>query len=183
MASPSGGGELWTASWRWWERRPRVAVGLAAPSPYGGVWRVEGSAERQTYANGAAITEETAKACRFRGRATGLDSASVGRWNAGLDSWSDTGRSFSLGVAGEQRLSGDRLALRAGAAGVWRGGVQTWTLGAGADGDRRCDDEGDVWLARGGVDVAADGAPLALWGGAGTGAGQGRAASRPSASP
>ena len=170
MASPSGGGELWTASWRWWERRPRVAVGLAAPSPYGGVWRVEGSAERQTYANGAAITEETERRVAFEVS----DWTQLGiRWavNAGLDSWSDTGASFSLGVAGEQRLSGDRLALRAGAR-AWRGGVQTWTLGAGADWRSAVRNEGNVWLARGGVDVAADGAPLALWGGAGTGQGR-----------
>ena len=54
IASPSGGGELWTASWRWWEHRPRVAGGLAAPAPFGGVWRVEALGERQTYADGAA---------------------------------------------------------------------------------------------------------------------------------
>ena len=100
MASPSGGGELWTASWRWWERRPRVAVGLAAPSPYGGVWRVEGSAERQTYANGAAITEETERRVGFEVSDWTQLGGSVGRLNAGLDSWSDTGRSFSLGRHG-----------------------------------------------------------------------------------
>src|SRR4029079_9853110 len=121
VASPSGGGELWTASWRWWEHRPRVAAGLAAPSPFGGVWRVEGSGERQTYANGAALTEETDRRVAFEVS----DWTQLGmRWtvNAGLDSWSAAGRSVSLGLTGEQRLMVDRLSLRAGGT-AWRGGV------------------------------------------------------------
>jgi hypothetical protein len=170
VASPSGGGELWTASWRWWEHRPRVAAGLAAPSPFGGVWRVEGSAERQTYANGAGLTQETDRRVAFEMS----DWTQLGvRWgvNAGIDSWSAGGRSVSLGLTGEQRLQGDRLSVRAGAA-AWRGGVHTWTLGLGAEWRSAVRNEGDVWLARGGADVAGDSAPLALWSGAGTGQGR-----------
>ena len=55
MASPTGGGELWTAAWRWWERRPRLALGIEAPSPFGGIWSLEALVENQTY--GAAGSE------------------------------------------------------------------------------------------------------------------------------
>lgn len=48
VASPTGGGELWTASWRWWEHRPRVGLAFDAPSPSGGLWGVELYDERQT---------------------------------------------------------------------------------------------------------------------------------------
>jgi predicted double-glycine peptidase len=170
IASPSGGGELWTASWRWWAHRPRVAAGLAAPAPFGGVWRVEGSGERQTYATGAALTEETDRRVAFQAS----DWTQLGvRWavTAAVDSWSTAGRSFSLGLSGEQRLLADRLTVRAGAA-AWRGGVHTWTLGLGTEWRSAVRNEGNVWLVRGGADEAGDGAPLALWSGAGTGQGR-----------
>ena len=48
----TGQGEQWSAAWRWWSNRPRVHVAFAAPrtSMLPGVWRVEASWERQTYA-------------------------------------------------------------------------------------------------------------------------------------
>ncbi|MEN3338740.1 MAG: hypothetical protein V7647_2416 [Acidobacteriota bacterium] len=170
VASPTGGGELWTASWRWWEHRPRVAAGFAAPSPFGGVWRTEGFAERQSYGRSGAVVEERRRRVAFQVS----DWTRIGmRWalEAGLDSWSGTARSFSLGVTGEQRLDHDRLSVQARTA-AWRGGVQTWTLGAGADWRSKPRNEGDVWLARLALDTVGGGAPLALWAGAGTGQGR-----------
>jgi hypothetical protein len=170
VGSPSGGGELWTASWRWWEHRPRVAVGLAAPSPFGGVWRAEGSAERQTYGVGTGLVEETRRRVGFQVS----DWTQFGvRWalDAGVDSWSGTERSFSLGVSGEQRLYADRLSVQA-RAGAWRGGVRTWNLGLRTEWRSSVRNDGQVWLARAGVDVTGSDAPLALWAGAGTGQGR-----------
>ncbi|MDQ3348325.1 MAG: cysteine peptidase family C39 domain-containing protein, partial [Acidobacteriota bacterium] len=66
IASPTGGGELWSASWRWWEHRPRVAGSFAAPSPYGGVWRMEAFAEKQSYADGSAIVQESRRRAAFQ---------------------------------------------------------------------------------------------------------------------
>jgi hypothetical protein len=34
----SGGGERVDVGWRFWAHRPRIAVGVAAPAPWGGVW-------------------------------------------------------------------------------------------------------------------------------------------------
>jgi hypothetical protein len=170
IASPSGGGELWSASWRWWERRPRVAGGFAAPAPFGGVWRVDGFAERQSYGAGSSIVEESRRRAAFQVS----DWSRLGaRWavEAGVDSWRHAGRAFSLGFSGEQRFDGERLSLQAHTA-VWRGGVHAWTTGIGADWRSTVRNEGDVWIARGGYDVAAHSAPLALWPGAGTGQGR-----------
>src|SRR5207249_610676 len=53
----TGSGELWTASWRWWSARPRVAMSFAAPhtGTLPGVWRVDASWDRQSYILGPAI--------------------------------------------------------------------------------------------------------------------------------
>lgn len=47
----TGQGELWEASWRWWDGRPRVAASFSAPRAgrLGGIWRVNGFWEAQTY--------------------------------------------------------------------------------------------------------------------------------------
>ena len=80
LASPSGGGELWTAAWRWWEHRPRVALGFAAPAPFGGVWGVDAFGERQTYANAGSTIVET----RTRAGFHVSDWTRTGfRWDAG----------------------------------------------------------------------------------------------------
>ncbi len=170
LASPSGGGELWTAAWRWWEHRPRVALGFAAPAPFGGVWSVDAFRERQTYANAGSTTVEARTRAGFRVS----DWARTGfRWDAGLafDRWRDTGRAVSLTFSGQQRLAGDRAQIEA-RAGAWAGGVRTWTLGLRTDWRSRGRNEGTVWIGRAGIEAAADHAPLALWPGAGTGQGR-----------
>ena len=48
IASPSGGGEMWRAAWRWWEHRPRLALGFDAPAPFGGIWGINVFGERQS---------------------------------------------------------------------------------------------------------------------------------------
>jgi peptidase C39-like protein len=170
ISSPSGGGELWTLGWRWWTHRPRISAGFAAPAPFGGVWRTEGFAERQSYANGSSIVQESRRRVGFEVS----DWTRVGiRWavDAGVDSWKGRSRAVSLGVSGEERLATDRLSIQARVS-TWGGGVSTWTSGVRAEWRSAIRNEGDVWLARGGVDVAATDAPLALWPGAGTGQGR-----------
>lgn len=87
ISSPTGGGDLLTASWRWWRHRPAVAMSFAAPAPamLGGVWRVEAARESESF--GTAAVEET----RTRAGLT------LGKWmtarlrleaGAGIDSWS-----------------------------------------------------------------------------------------------
>lgn len=174
LASPTGGGELWTAAWRWWAHRPRLSGSLAAPAPFGGTWQVEGFTERQSYSPasgpGAAVIEESRRHAGVRladwtGRGI--------RWDveAGLDAWAGRGRALSLGAGVEQRFQDDRLALRASGT-RWMGSVGTWTARTSADWRSSMLNEGPVWLARAGMDVAASNAPFALWSGAGTGQGR-----------
>jgi len=167
IASPTGGGELWTVAWRWWERRPRVALGFSAPAPFGGVWRVEAFDERQTYGSSdASIGEER------RGVAAGLtDWFGPGtRWHAtvGIDRWREHGRAALLGAAIERHASGGRIVASTRAA-AWIGGVDTWTASARVDWRSSARHEGDVLLARMGISTAGADAPLALWPAAGTG--------------
>src|SRR6185436_15244617 len=93
----TGQGEVWSASWRWWEHRPRVAFGFAAPGTgwLPGVWRVDGSWEAETYASGDSQSAALIRQTRSRGGLTMSDWLSGNvrfALSAGLDSWSDAGK-------------------------------------------------------------------------------------------
>ena len=172
VSSPTGGGEAWRASWRWWEHRPRVSVGLDAPAPFGGTWGVEAAYNQQTYEDGTALVEETRRTAIVH---AGDWTASALRWqvSGGIDSWRGRARSVTAGLSVEQRLFEDRLALRGqGAAWTLSGGA--WTAALRSEWQSSVSREGQTWLARGGIALASAGAPLALWPGAGTGQGRDR---------
>ena len=165
-ANLTGGGDLVSLSWRWWERRPRIEVSYEAPSRLG-VWNVTGYGEKGTYgAAGRDLTE------RRRG-----GSVSLSRWAntltkveaaVGLDAWGPRGRTATLASTLEQRLMGDRIGVRVSAA-LLAGSFSAWTAGIGVDARSHVRHEGTVFVAQGGVYRAGHDAPLALWPGAGTG--------------
>lgn len=168
----TGQGEIWTASWRWWKNRPRVAVGFAAPRVDGlfGIWRVEGSWEAETYAGDATPPVREA---RTHG---GL---SVSDWmtgslrysvNAGLDSWDTGRRAVSLGGSIERRWFGDRLSVGGDATG-WMGVAGPGFASVRARAIARSSTEPRRWIYEGsiGAERVSDAAPLALWPGAGEG--------------
>jgi hypothetical protein len=169
LASPSGGGELWTASWRWWERRPRAAFGVAAPSPFGGVWSLEAFGDDQTYGLPGSEIQERRRGATLMASdwVTGTlkleAGASFERWDAGSTTSLHGGleRVFGEGLgsavfSGTMMLGARRSALAA-ASGEWRSALAR---------------EGPVWHARAGLGVAGAQAPLALLPGAGTGHGR-----------
>lgn len=169
IASPTGGGEAWHGAWRWWEHRPRVAVGLDAPSPFGGTWGIEAAYERQTYGTSEAFTEETRRNATFH--VSDWTARSL-RWqvSAGLDSFGGT-RGMTAGGDVEQRFLDDRVSLTGGIA-MWTGAGSAWTTTLRGNWRNTTRNEGTAWLAGGGVALAGDRAPLALWPGAGTGQGR-----------
>jgi hypothetical protein len=60
ISSPTGGGEVIEASYRWWENRPRTELALTTPELFGwqGKTRIAFANEMQTYANaGATIAD------------------------------------------------------------------------------------------------------------------------------
>ena len=186
-----GAGEVASASWRWAEGHPRVALSFALPSPqwFSGIISFDGSWERQTYSvapssGDATILAETR-------RRVGLHvtdwSTSWLRWQTGasldrLREYDDVdparfnARDY-LAVDGtiDVRLASDRLALQA-SADWWTpfaGGDRFGTGAALAAWRSTADATRPFWFATTEITVASAVAPLALWNGAGTGRGRG----------
>jgi Peptidase C39 family len=169
FANPTGGGELFSASWRWWDHRPRAAFTLGVPSPsnrLGGTWTLSVFTERQTYAS-EGLVEEGRRGASFRV----ADWATGGlRWQVGIgvDRWTDRGLAMSVEGRLQQLLWEDRLSLAIHAEAVGTG-VRTGAAGLSAQYRSTPHNEGVVWLAGAGLEAAGASAPLALWPGAGTG--------------
>jgi len=169
---PGGRGqaEVWTAGWRWWENRPRVAGSFSAPAVgrLAGVWRVALSWEAQTYdagANEGVIREERLGA-----------SVGVSNWltadlryelTAGADSW-DGSKAATVGGTLERRLLKDRLALVTGA-NLWLGEEAFADTAIGARFRSSPRSEGFVWSGSANLQMATTRAPLWAWTGAGAG--------------
>jgi Peptidase C39 family len=169
----TGEGEVWSASWRWWNNRPAVGVGFAAPRPHGlpGVWRFEGAWQSDTFGGGqgSTIVESTTHG--------GL---SVSDWlphslrytvSTGVDAWSGGRKAASIGAGLRHEAFNDRLTLSIDAT-QWAplaGGSAFRSVAAGASARSSAGTSG--WVTRGaiGVQSVSDNAPLALWPGAGEG--------------
>ena len=175
IVSPSGSGEAWTASLRWWEHRPKVAFGYEAPTPFGGIWGVSVFDERQAYADTRGAFDESQRRASFH--ITNWTLAGL-RWEASvaLDRFSGADGHSSLRAAAtagglRYRFLGERAFTELGA-GLWAGQVKTWTLGVGSEWRSTVRNEGNVVIARAVDSIAAPNAPFALWPGAGTGQGR-----------
>ncbi len=189
VAGPLGVGDLESVAWRWSAARPRVAVGLALPSPLGsGIVSLDASWEEQTY--DATPSSVGATVVREPRRRVGLHlanwSTSWLRWQTGaaldhLREYDDLDESrfeprqyFNVESALDIRLAGDRLAVSV--SGGW------WAPFAGGDrfdtggllvAWRSTDDATrPAWSAVTGIDAASRVTPLALWSGAGIGQGR-----------
>jgi hypothetical protein len=171
IASATGGGERWFAAWRWWEARPRVAVGLEAPAPFGGTWHVSAADDRESYGVPAGTFQERRRTLSV-GAADWLTARL--KWEVPVlgERW-PAGSGAGATAALRYQTTNDRLAI-GGRGGVWSIASDAWTAGLFADWRSRTRALGTVWLARAGLDAGGEGTPLALRAGAGTG--QGRSA-------
>lgn len=172
IASPSGGGELLSVAWRWWENRPRIGMRFSAPSPshrLGGIWTVDAFAERQTYGASEMLVEDR------RGAAFKAADWITGsfRWEAavGFDDWRARGRSVSVSAAVDQHLATDRLVVGLRGSLVTQD-VDARTVSARVQWRSAARHQGQVWIAESGIDVVTRASPLALWSGASTGQGR-----------
>lgn len=172
LASPSGGGEVFTVAWRWWEKRPRVGFRFSAPSAtpvLGGLWTIDAFDERQTYGAAERLVE------RRRGVVLKASDWITGdlRWETalGVDNWAAHGTSLSMSAAVEQHLIADQVVLSVRGS-VFTHDVRAVTTGARVQWRSTVHNEGRVWLAETGFDLATRSSPLALWAGAGTGQGR-----------
>jgi hypothetical protein len=176
IAAPgfTGQGEVWSASWRWWNGRPRVAAAFTTPrlERLPGVWRVDGSWESERYATGdtQAVFSET--------RAHG--GVSMSDWlsgslryglSAGFDEWNGEGRTASLGVVLEHRSADDRVSVSTAAASYApvSGGTTFQSANVRAEAKTSTAATGWVLSTGAGALMVTTAAPLGLWPGAGDG--------------
>ena len=169
-----GQGDLWSASWRWWAGRPRVAVGFAAPrlGALRGIWRVDASWDSQTYTLSDSTAPEPTET-RLHG------SLSVSDWltshvryavSGGVDSW-DGARAASLGGSIERHWFGDGLTAVVEST-AWRpfnGGPAFHAFGVRLALRSAQATEGWTYRADASADRVSDASPLGLWPGAGDG--------------
>jgi hypothetical protein len=160
IGSLTGEGERFTAAWRFWPHRPRVAASLGAPSPWGGVWTLRAFSERQPFdRTDFTPAERTVAELEIGNWITAGMHAAV---RAGLDEWKTEGRHAAAGATLrfrslrnhlEARLTSD---VRAGA--TTFGQIES-RLVAVSDPERR----GRVYLGRAGVAVTSGSTPVDLW--------------------
>jgi Peptidase_C39 like family len=169
-----GQGDVWSASWRWWTNRPRVALSFATPRAgvLPGVWRVEASWERQTFQSASAI--EPVREERTHG------GVAVSDWltsnlryeiSTGIDSWNETRRAAAVGGSIERRASSDRWWTTI-AATTWMPLTRSEVFRSGAvrTGFRSSTHAtGTTWAVESGLDAVTEDAPLSIWPGAGEG--------------
>lgn len=168
VATPTGGGEVWTGSWRWAPARPRRSIRLDLPVDPGlqGVLTIEGNWERFRFAQaaGTPISEETRRSAMV----------GFGGWvNAGVrplvafrfERWSGDRRYLAGSIGAEVRARDDRFELTARteyavALSAHPPYTTGWARAAWASSlglDRA------AWSARIGFDWAGRHAPLGTW--------------------
>jgi hypothetical protein len=108
IASPTGGGEALAVGWRFWPGRPRAGLDFRAPAPFGGVWGVSASGERQPFDDAAFPTSRRTSA-QF-GWASWIGPALRVAIRGGVDRWRD-GVGLAGSAGGQLRLvsRGDRV--------------------------------------------------------------------------
>ena len=168
----SGQGEVWSGSWRWYQNRPRVAFGFAAPRGAGlfGAWSVTGSWEAETYADASGLHRQS-----HRHAALSITDWMTGTlrygMSAGADVWENGRRATSVGGSLERRWIGDRLAL-SGNTTVWMpiDGGGSFSA-AGVRLVARAESGARAWAYEStiGAERVSDAAPLSVWPGAGEG--------------
>ena len=168
FANLSGGGDAATATWRWWEHRPMIAVAYSAPGP-GGIWTLDASRETQTFGpQDVEPTEETRTRAGVE-IANWIDERTRLRAGVALERWSDRGRSAALTAALAFWPIVDRLSLEARVA-TWRGSGRPFSSAAGIARFRsNAAAGGTVWLFDAGYRAATEAAPASIWPGADTG--------------
>jgi hypothetical protein len=156
----TGGGERVSAAWRFWPKRPRVDLSVAAPAPWGGVWAVDAFGERQLFSD-----DRLAPQHRTGGGLTLSDwilpwmRASL---RAGVESWRDRGSFAAIGSGWHLASVQGRTWADIDAAG-WSGARRFASLSASAGFRSAVAPTGRSILVRGGIGSMSADAPADLW--------------------
>jgi hypothetical protein len=121
IVSPTGGGEQITADWRFWAHRPLYQVSIAAPAPWGGLWRASARRERQPFTATFSPTVHDSLQLDIADWASGIVRWQIG---GGVDRWNE-GRVFQTAAAAMRVASADdRLDARAHVRTLFGGGTE-----------------------------------------------------------
>jgi predicted double-glycine peptidase len=166
ISSATGGGERVWAGWRFWPHRMRVAGGVEAPAPWGGIWAVDAFSERQPFTDIATPAAERVSA-QMR---VGDWVTSRMRWNAstGIDEWNDGSLRPRLAGAIRYISLSDRLDMDVTAS-IWPGDAAFSTTSVSAAYRSSMARRGMVWTAGGHAGAATVRAPLDIWSAGDTG--------------
>jgi len=172
LASPSRNGETITASWRWWESRPRVALSARIPVSgwANGVVGLAAEVEHQEYGDDGGVLVSRRRSARASFEQWALPNL---RWDvsAGVERWLDAGTFATVGAGVEQRAFDDRVALGLNAR-FWPGGGGFSSLSTGVRWRSSDDLVTNLVLVEANAALVSDRAPQDLWPGAGTGNGR-----------
>jgi hypothetical protein len=160
-----GGGERVDIAWRFWPRRPRVAIGIQAPAPWGGVWGAQAYADRQPFDRAFPRSE------RNGGRLTVSDWLDDRwRWTAsgGVDEWPHTGLLAAAGTAIQFASPAGRITARVGTE-AWSGDAKFAMADINVRVRSSSEPGGVVFAAVAGAQVASRQTPPGLWGAGDTG--------------
>jgi hypothetical protein len=166
IASPSGGGERIAAAWRFWPHRPRIAAGIRAPAPWGGIWGVNADAERQPFDAPALAPAE-----RVTATVTAADwAAATVRWEiqGGVEQRKGAGNAGLLGGSAAWVSPGNRAAARA-AATTWLGENRFGSGRVSLNARSRANNTGIVVLGSSTLEAVSRAAPLDIWAAGDTG--------------
>ncbi|MGH9335873.1 MAG: C39 family peptidase, partial [Vicinamibacteria bacterium] len=173
LSSPTGGGERLEASFRWWERRPKLWVSLASPGMLGlpGIARLEGFVERQSYAfpGSGGLTEEAWRGARLS-FGDWVSSDTRAELGIGFEHERSRGEWIALRAAVERRFLNDRASLRADASRWFSTGRAPSFDEVGVSLAARSLSRNRGWAMRARLDAraASEDAPLSVWPGAGS---------------
>ena len=169
LASPSRNGETITASWRWRESRPRVALSARIPITgwANGVVGLAAEVEHQEYGDDDDVLVSRRRSARASFEQWALPNL---RWDvsAGVERWLDGGTFATVGAGLEQRAFDDRVALGLDAQ-FWPGNAGFSSLSTGVRWRSSNDAVNNLLLVEANGALVSDGAPEDLWHGAGTG--------------
>ncbi|NOT25270.1 MAG: hypothetical protein HOP16_04120 [Acidobacteria bacterium] len=158
--SLTGAGEQVSATWRFWPRRPYIALGIASPAPWGGVWNVLSFSGRQPFSSvDRAAAERSGARLGFADWVT-----SSLRWNvaAGVDRWKNVTTRSTVGGGIRYVALRDRLESRFGVD-AWPGTGGFATADASLRVRSSTARRGNVVAASAALQRASHETPLDLW--------------------
>jgi hypothetical protein len=174
----TGGGDTWSATWRFWQNRPAGQIAYTTPHVgiLPGIWRVDAVWQADTYAlpdvpgSPAPIARETRSlgTLTMSDWLTGSTRYSI---TTGFDSWTGLTKAVTLGGSIERLLRREKIGLIA-EAGAWRsvnGGPSFASANVRARWRSSNGTEGWTFRGEGGAGRVSDTSPLGLWLGAGDG--------------